>query len=190
MGFRGIARYSLTALVAGAVAAAACLIARRHTGRGRGARGVLLACYLAALIQITALRLGLVTPRWLGGSLHLTPLETTLSEARRGAWPLIYHVVGNMIWFLPLGLLLPAPPGRRGALRCLLAAAILSVGIEVVQYLLGTGVSDVDDVLLNAVGALAGRGCRAAYGRRIGMPTPGKAPRSPSATVGKPRSPR
>lgn len=158
MELEGIARYSGTSLVAAGLAAAACLALRRVTGRGRGARGVLLAAYLAALVQITALRLGLVEPHFLGGSLHSTPLATTLSEARSGAWPLVYHVVGNMIWFVPLGLMLPAPKGARGALRCLAAGAILSAAIEAAQYLLGTGVSDVDDVLLNALGALAGWG--------------------------------
>ena len=165
MSLRGIARYSLTALAAAGIAAAVCLILRRRTGRGRGARGVLLAAYLAALIQITALRLGLMTPRWLGGSVNLAPLATTLESARAGAWPLVYHVAGNMLWFVPLGLLLPAPAGAKGALRCLLAGLVLSAAIEAVQFLLGTGVSDVDDVLLNALGALAGRGWRAGMNR-------------------------
>ena len=47
---------------------------------------------------------------------------------------------------------------RANGWRVLLAGAGLSLGIEIAQYLLGTGYADVDDVLLNALGALAGCG--------------------------------
>ena len=152
-----ILRYSMSALGVGCAVAMAVLVACRVRGRRPVPRTLLLALYLGALIQITALRLGLVTPRWLGGALRLKPLETTLSEARRGAWPLIYHVLGNLGWFVPLGLLLPGKKAPRWLWR-LLAGLALSAMIEAIQYLLGTGVSDVDDVLLNGLGALAGYG--------------------------------
>ena len=42
------------------------------------------------------------------------------------------------------------------AMVALLAGAGTSVCIELMQYLLMTGVTDVDDVLLNALGALLG----------------------------------
>ena len=157
MGLAGILRYTATALAFAAAAAGAFLAIRRGRLRPGDGRRLLLAAYLAALVEITALRLGLRAPRWLGGSLRLAPLLTTLEEARGGPWRLIYHVVGNMAWFMPLGMLLPG--GKR---RCLAAGAGLSVAIEAVQFLLGTGVSDVDDVLFNALGALAGLALRRA----------------------------
>ena len=165
-----IARYSLSALGFGAVAAALWLAARRLAGRrGRlraDAARLLLVFYLAALVQITALRIGLVSPRWLQGSLRPIPLRTTLLTADQGPWMIVYHALGNLLWFAPLGALLPRVAPGWTARRCLAAGAALSAGIEAAQFLMGTGVCDVDDVLLNALGALAGRGLSALIRRR------------------------
>ena len=45
---------------------------------------------------------------------------------------------------------------ERSAWAALLAGAGLSAAIELMQYLLMTGVTDVDDVLMNVLGALTG----------------------------------
>ena len=104
--------------------------------------------YFAALCEIIALRGGAGDAR----SAQLVPLRTTLRELRAGAWAFAYHVVGNMIWFVPLGIF----AHRKGAVRAILIGAGVSVGLEILQWLLMTGVTDVDDVILNALGALAG----------------------------------
>ena len=167
MGLAGIARYSASALAFSAALTALWLLARRLTGRKRpSAPGILLTAYLAALLQITALRLGLASHRFLGGVLKPVPLQTTLEEAALGLWPLVYNVLGNVLWFAPLGLLLPSLSPRWTARRCLMAGAALSVCIELTQLLLGTGFCDVDDVLFNALGALAGYGLRQLAARR------------------------
>ena len=109
--------------------------------------------YLAALAEIIALRIGLGHA---ARTLNLIPLETTLAQLRGGAWPLLYHSLGNVGWFVPLGALLAA---RNPNLRFWAALGIgagISAAMELTQYLLSTGVTDVDDVWLNALGALAG----------------------------------
>lgn len=116
-------------------------------------RRLMMVMYLAALTEIVALRLGL--PRNTQ-SVNFTPLESTLGALRNGAWPFAYHVIGNMIWFVPLGWL-----GRRmrpsiKPWQMALAGAAISAGLEALQWLLHSGVTDVDDVLLNALGALLG----------------------------------
>ena len=160
MEWTGIVRYTLSALLFALVAGMVCLAALRwRKKRPLNRRDILQACaagYLAGLIQITALRIGLMPIQWLGGTLCAVPLRTMMREAQSGLWPLIYHAVGNMIWFVPLGWLLPAlKPGFHAGATALSGAA-LSVAIECVQFLLGTGVSDADDVWLNALGALVG----------------------------------
>ena len=140
-----IAKYSLSALVFAGLVSVLWWVQRglrgkRTDNRAREILYLLTVAYLAALIQITALRLGLVSPHWLNGHLRPIPFETTLAQARAGVWPFMYHTVGNMLWFIPLGGLLPA------------------LSIECMQFLLGTGVSDIDDVILNTLGALAGYG--------------------------------
>ena len=105
--------------------------------------------YLAALTEIIALRGGPGDVR----ALQPVPLRTTLEELRAGAWPFAYHVAGNMIWFVPLGMILSR---RRTIWQTLAIGAAVSLGLEAMQWMLGTGVSDVDDVLLNALGVLLG----------------------------------
>ena len=157
MSAAGIARYVVRALgFAGVVCAcwaAARLILLRRRGAGidvrRELRLLLRTGYLAALAEIIALRGGSGSVR----ALRLVPLQTTLEELRAGAWPFAYHAAGNMIWFVPLGMILSR---RRTIWQTLAIGAAVSLGLEAMQWMLGTGVSDVDDVLLNALGALLG----------------------------------
>lgn len=104
--------------------------------------------YFAALTEIIALRGGVGNTR----TLKLSPLATTMSQLRAGAWAFVYHSVGNMIWFVPLGAFLH----RKGPLKAMLVGAGVSMALEFLQWLLMTGVTDVDDVILNALGALIG----------------------------------
>jgi len=135
-------------------AAYACgrLIYLKRSGRATDRRGELvrLLCvgYLAALAEIIALRGGMGNTR----ELRLVPLETTLGTLKAGAWPFIYNFVGNIVWFVPLGWMLR----RRGPARAMFAGAAVSLLLEALQWLLMTGVTDVDDVIVNALGALLG----------------------------------
>ena len=155
MSVSGILIYCLRAATFAAVACGLyALVCWLRGKRVRPGRLVALA-YLAALIQITVIRGGVDWAQLMTATRdapRLVPLQTTLEELRAGAWPLIYHVVGNLVWFVPLGALLR----KKNALAALLAGAGASVCIELMQYLLMTGVTDVDDVLLNALGALLG----------------------------------
>ncbi|MBE5807192.1 MAG: VanZ family protein [Clostridiales bacterium] len=114
--------------------------------------------YLAAVAEIIGLRIGLRAPKWLGGTIRLTPMYTTLEAWHGGAGRFLYHVGGNALWFVPLGALLSRTQGHASWLRALAAGAAYSVALELMQYVLGTGMTDIDDVLLNALGALAGFG--------------------------------
>ena len=141
---------SFAAVVCG-LYALVCLLRGRKLRPGR----LVALAYLAALLQITVIRGGVNWGQVMTATRdapRMVPLQTTLEELRAGAWPLIYHVVGNLAWFVPLGALLR----KRNALMALLAGAGTSACIELMQYLLMTGVTDVDDVLLNALGALLG----------------------------------
>ena len=104
--------------------------------------------YFAALTEIIALRGGSGSVR----ALQPVPLLTTLGEIKNGAWPFLYHLVGNMIWFVPLGMFL----GRKSVLQATLTGAGLSIALEILQWLLMTGVTDADDMILNALGTLTG----------------------------------
>ncbi|MBQ7915348.1 MAG: VanZ family protein [Firmicutes bacterium] len=67
------------------------------------------------------------------------------------------NVVGNILLFLPFGILLPVILTHRlGALRFLLASLFLAIAIELIQYYTGLGELDIDDVILNVLGAMIG----------------------------------
>lgn len=82
---------------------------------------------------------------------NLVPLA---DDDRSGLWL-------NILLFVPLGVILPLVLARTSAGRVLLAGLVVSLSIEVVQLLgsltIGPGrVADVDDLLANAFGTLAG----------------------------------
>ncbi len=64
----------------------------------------------------------------------------------------------NIIMFMPYGFLVPLFSKRKKWWQVLLFGIILSVLIEVLQGLLGIGISDIDDVILNSFGLLIGFG--------------------------------
>ena len=66
---------------------------------------------------------------------------------------------GNILLFVPLGLLPPLlQPKMRSLWRTLLLAALVMVTVEVLQMLLLVGTCDVDDLILNLLGAALGYG--------------------------------
>ena len=121
------------------------------------------AFYVAALLQITVIRGGisldtLQAAAHDGSTIQLVPLVYTLQQAQAGWWAIVYPVCGNLLWFAPLGYLLPQiVPGRWQSWQCsVMCGLLLSCSVEGLQWLFGSGVSDIDDVLFNVLGALLG----------------------------------
>lgn len=122
----------------------------------------LMVFYLSALIQITVIRNWEIFFQFLNhshslSSIQLIPLKTILEAYKLGFGSFVYHVMGNLIWFIPFGLLYPflsVQPLK----KVVFYAFLLSFSIEVLQWLFVTGVSDIDDILLNVLGAMIGLG--------------------------------
>ncbi len=66
------------------------------------------------------------------------------------------NVVGNIVIFIPIGIYLPLLKKDKRVLVNFLWIGTVSLLVEVIQGLLGIGVSDVDDIILNCLGGLAG----------------------------------
>lgn len=151
----GIVTYTLRAVGFAAVVCALYVLVQTLRGKRLGVERPLFVFYLAALVGITIVRgtsvfnslfiLERPAVQWI-------PLATTLNQLQSGLWPLIYHVGGNIVWFVPLGFFLRRKPVWMAALIGLL----LSVGIEILQWALITGMPDIDDVLYNTCGAAIG----------------------------------
>lgn len=92
--------------------------------------------------------------------INLIPLATIrlfLRAYRQGTLSVISvaeNLLGNWIAFMPLAFYLPCLyPKCRCRGRLFLTILCFSLGIEILQFLLMTGSPDVDDVILNVLGA-------------------------------------
>ena len=138
----------------------------------RGARRFVLpalfALYLALLAWIVMWKLEVP---YLGmGELRQVKLVPFVSDACNGA-SAPSEVVANVVFFVPfglyLGLLAPAWPWWKATI----AIAGASLTLEVAQYALAVGSSDVTDLVTNTAGGLIGLALLAIVRRRLGERT-------------------
>ena len=67
------------------------------------------------------------------------------------------NLIGNVIGFMPFGFILPLVSNRfRKWYMVLLCGFLLTLLVESVQLITGIGIFDVDDMILNTMGALLG----------------------------------
>lgn len=83
-------------------------------------------------------------------------LDSVRPEYVRAA---VVNLFGNVIMFIPLGLLLPlAIPKLKDFWQVLLTATIAIILVELVQLFTLVGSCDIDDLILNLIGAAMGFG--------------------------------
>lgn len=122
-----------------------------------------------AVLVLYLLLLGFLTFRPVGSAsdsalrLNLRPLATIGPALRLGPGSFPFSVlVGNLLAFMPLGILLPIARRRSSWIFVIAVGLALSVAIELGQlglsiYLgLGYRSADVDDVILNVAGTTSG----------------------------------
>lgn len=67
------------------------------------------------------------------------------------------ELVGNTVLFMPMAFFLPALfPGMRSFLQTMSVIFLMVLGVELIQVLCLVGSFDVDDILLNTLGAPVG----------------------------------
>ena len=69
---------------------------------------------------------------------------------------IIYLFGGNIVWFIPLGMYLQWFKSKRSLWEIAVFGFLFSFFIETMQYILSSGVSELDDLILNTIGAVAG----------------------------------
>lgn len=156
--FRRALPTALAGLAVGAGLAAALAWKDRRQGRrfpkGRAAAILLLACYLGGLAAVT------FADRLEGGM--RAPVQLYPLLAFREAWNAFtlqtwLNPLLNVAMFLPLGALLPLTGKRaRRWVWALAAGAGASLCVEALQYALGRGQADVDDLICNVLGTMLG----------------------------------
>jgi glycopeptide antibiotics resistance protein len=68
----------------------------------------------------------------------------------------VANLLGNIVLFAPCGVYLSAMRKRSRFASNLLALIVLFVAVETIQFTLGLGVGDIDDVILNTLGGVIG----------------------------------
>ncbi len=145
------------ALLAGAVYWAIKFRGRREITKGRMLCGTLFVCYMAGLVCLL-LALDAIGDVW-----YLLLYHRSEFGVRANTWDynLIPHIhrwlegesLANIALYLPFGFLYPLAGDRRTWKRTLLAGFLCSLGIELVQPLVGRAF-DINDIMLNTLGVL------------------------------------
>ncbi|MBQ3135122.1 MAG: VanZ family protein [Oscillospiraceae bacterium] len=122
----------------------------------------LLLIYYLAILSVMLFFGGLFhLDRAWGGAVNLEPFYTIsrfwFHFRRTGSLSSLFNLLGNVVILIPLGVLLPVMfrPMRRIWLFVPLMAAVC-IGVEWLQWYSGLGIADVDDSILNFIGAVAG----------------------------------
>jgi glycopeptide antibiotics resistance protein len=76
----------------------------------------------------------------------------------QGAWKFTYLFVGNIIWFVPYGFMLPLLNGKLQFLLVAIYGLFLTILVEFTQFVTKRGVFELDDLILNTVGVIIGYG--------------------------------
>lgn len=121
------------------------------------------AVYLIFLFTITVFRYGIHPERWLSrpdlfSTVNLRPFVHTIKLYYASTkWYIIYNMLGNILWFVPFGMLFPlCGRKKRGFFFTVLCGALCSLSIEVLQLVCNTGISDIDDIIFNTTGTIVG----------------------------------
>ena len=111
--------------------------------------------WLVLLFRITVFRSGCFSHGLFSGRIEWDAFAYYVELARRGNWRYFtYLFVGNLIWFAPAGVLVRLWGGRLW--QAALAGLCLSLLVETGQFILGSGVSELDDLILNTCGSVLG----------------------------------
>jgi glycopeptide antibiotics resistance protein len=122
---------------------------------------IVLGVYIIFLLDIALFHFQASHPR-----ANWVPFRSIIHDWRNGGWGFVVNFVGNLVAFLPMGLLPPLIRPRRTTLwQVALFSLSISFAIEAGQYISGRRVPDVDDLILNTLGGVLGylaQSCRRA----------------------------
>jgi glycopeptide antibiotics resistance protein len=113
---------------------------------------IVLVAYIIFLLDIALFRFPSTHPvaNWV-------PFHSITRDWRNGGWGFVVNFLGNLIAFLPMGLLPPLIRlGRTALWQAALFSLSISFAIEAGQYVSGRRVPDVDDLILNTLGGMLG----------------------------------
>ncbi|MDE5865566.1 MAG: VanZ family protein, partial [Lachnospiraceae bacterium] len=114
--------------------------------------------YIAVILRITVFRSNFsLNSLFQNGNVNLTIFKGYMIFVRSRNWyRFIYLFVGNIVWFIPFGMYLQYTEKLKNILAVTLCGMLFSLCIETLQFVFGTGVTELDDLILNTFGAFIG----------------------------------
>jgi len=114
------------------------------------------AVYVAFILKITVFRSGFGTHPLFSGEINWAVMKNYFLILGRG-YPGVaaYYFFGNIGVFIPFGVF-DAVLLRHSFPRCAFDGFLFSLIIEIMQYVFGTGLTEVDDLILNTAGVVIG----------------------------------
>jgi glycopeptide antibiotics resistance protein len=94
------------------------------------------------------------------GEANLIPFKTIIPYllGHKGLLIAGINIAGNIVLLIPFGFLVPLVFRKMTWKYALILAAAFPLFVEVSQVLLGLGIFDIDDVILNGIGVVLGYG--------------------------------
>ncbi|WP_227845928.1 VanZ family protein [Clostridioides sp. ES-S-0145-01] len=92
-------------------------------------------------------------------SVNLIPFYTVwefMTDSNISLIRAIANIIGNIGIFIPMGIFLPVVLKKLDKKTIIIIISLISLGFELIQYILAIGSSDIDDVLLNSLGGILG----------------------------------
>ena len=119
---------------------------------------ILFLIYVAIVLRITVFRSTFTLQHLCqDGRIILTIFAGYIDLIRQKNWfAFIYLFVGNIIWFVPFGMYVQYIKKPKKLLYIAFCGFLFSLIIETLQYVFGTGFSELDDLILNTLGAWIG----------------------------------
>lgn len=117
--------------------------------------------YISGLVYLCILIMLLFKGFWKrmdSQSINLIPFKTIFNYITLIASPKfgfsVENIVGNILLFLPMGIYLNVITDRNKL--SLTIIILISILVEVIQYLFNFGILDIDDIILNSIGGFIG----------------------------------
>lgn len=119
-------------------------------------------CYIILLIKILLLSRvsSLASLDLFESPTNLIPFHSILASISKSHVSLrsfaMGNVIGNILIFIPMGIYLSLFKKDKRLLGNLIILVLISTIVELIQWILGIGVLDIDDVILNSIGGWLG----------------------------------
>lgn len=114
-----------------------------------------LAVYLLMLFRITVFRSGVTQNELFSGEINLVPIVDWIDTYKSGMWNFIYLFFGNIVTFVPLGYIIMKLK-RIGIGKIAMVGFCVSLVIEILQFVFASGISEINDLILNTLGTFGG----------------------------------